>query len=292
MRASTPAPSSPCLCGRPRPSSPCWVRACDSLPLGNPLSTLGNGACLCIGPSECDPGLAAACTIPSPNLPAPGAGPLLLLRGGCPSPQRPGHSPWGLSWVPLQAAGPGFSSQPQPEHSQPLPLCSQWQSLQPGLRVWAYPCVCMCPCARVSACARLSARASVSAPSHLCVPQCLCMHVSLYLCVFLCVCACPVLCARPCPARAREESGGEFRGAEGQDVLCSLPSPPGIPQNPQIFGYELPIRETEMAQLTCRSSGSKPAAQLHWKKGNKELQGRCWLQGTRAYWEPSSGEAA
>ncbi|XP_073178645.1 cell adhesion molecule 3 isoform X2 [Lepidochelys kempii] len=47
----------------------------------------------------------------------------------------------------------------------------------------------------------------------------------------------------------------------------------GIPQNPQIFGYELPIREMEMAQLTCRSSGSKPAAQLHWKKGNKELQG-------------------
>uniref|UniRef100_A0A8C0J5I6 Cell adhesion molecule 3 n=1 Tax=Chelonoidis abingdonii TaxID=106734 RepID=A0A8C0J5I6_CHEAB len=46
----------------------------------------------------------------------------------------------------------------------------------------------------------------------------------------------------------------------------------GIPQNPQIFGYELPIRETEMAQLTCRSSGSKPAAQLRWKKGNKELQ--------------------
>uniref|UniRef100_A0A8C3XR10 Ig-like domain-containing protein n=1 Tax=Chelydra serpentina TaxID=8475 RepID=A0A8C3XR10_CHESE len=52
----------------------------------------------------------------------------------------------------------------------------------------------------------------------------------------------------------------------------------GIPQNPQIFGYELPIRETEMAQLTCRSSGSKPAAELRWKKGNKELQGRCWLQ--------------
>uniref|UniRef100_A0A8C5EYM1 Cell adhesion molecule 3 n=1 Tax=Gopherus evgoodei TaxID=1825980 RepID=A0A8C5EYM1_9SAUR len=46
----------------------------------------------------------------------------------------------------------------------------------------------------------------------------------------------------------------------------------GIPQNPQIFGYELPIRETETAQLTCRSSGSKPAAQLRWKKGNKELQ--------------------
>ncbi|XP_067399041.1 cell adhesion molecule 3 isoform X2 [Emydura macquarii macquarii] len=47
----------------------------------------------------------------------------------------------------------------------------------------------------------------------------------------------------------------------------------GIPQNPQISGYNLPIRETDMARLTCRSSGSKPAAQLRWKKGNKELQG-------------------
>lgn len=30
-----------------------------------------------------------------------------------------------------------------------------------------------------------------------------------------------------------------------------------------------------MARLTCRSSGSKPAAQLRWKKGNKELKGGC-----------------
>ncbi|NWX09391.1 CADM3 protein, partial [Caloenas nicobarica] len=45
-----------------------------------------------------------------------------------------------------------------------------------------------------------------------------------------------------------------------------------IPQKPQIFGHEQPIDEEKMARLTCRSSGSKPAAQLRWKKGNKELK--------------------
>ncbi|XP_063213603.1 cell adhesion molecule 3 isoform X2 [Chroicocephalus ridibundus] len=46
----------------------------------------------------------------------------------------------------------------------------------------------------------------------------------------------------------------------------------GIPQKPQIFGHEQPIDEEKIARLTCRSSGSKPAAQLRWKKGNKELK--------------------
>uniref|UniRef100_A0A8C0AS86 Cell adhesion molecule 3 n=1 Tax=Buteo japonicus TaxID=224669 RepID=A0A8C0AS86_9AVES len=40
----------------------------------------------------------------------------------------------------------------------------------------------------------------------------------------------------------------------------------GIPQKPQIFGHEQPIDEEKIARLTCRSSGSKPAAQLRWKK--------------------------
>ncbi|NXS66418.1 CADM3 protein, partial [Pandion haliaetus] len=44
-----------------------------------------------------------------------------------------------------------------------------------------------------------------------------------------------------------------------------------IPQKPQIFGHEQPIDEEKIARLTCRSSGSKPAAQLRWRKGNKEL---------------------
>ncbi|XP_014817385.1 PREDICTED: cell adhesion molecule 3 isoform X2 [Calidris pugnax] len=46
----------------------------------------------------------------------------------------------------------------------------------------------------------------------------------------------------------------------------------GIPQKPQISGHEQPIDEEKIARLTCRSSGSKPAAQLRWKKGNKELK--------------------
>ncbi|XP_009985767.1 PREDICTED: cell adhesion molecule 3, partial [Tauraco erythrolophus] len=46
----------------------------------------------------------------------------------------------------------------------------------------------------------------------------------------------------------------------------------GVPQKPQIFGHEQPIDEEKIARLTCRSSGSKPAAQLRWKKGNKELK--------------------
>uniref|UniRef100_A0A8C6YYV4 Cell adhesion molecule 3 n=1 Tax=Nothoprocta perdicaria TaxID=30464 RepID=A0A8C6YYV4_NOTPE len=68
----------------------------------------------------------------------------------------------------------------------------------------------------------------------------------------------------------------------------------GVPQKPQIFGHEQPIDEEKVARLTCRSSGSKPAAQLRWRKGNKELKGRCpscWgcAQRTgagRSTWEP------
>ncbi|NXE94703.1 CADM3 protein, partial [Menura novaehollandiae] len=45
-----------------------------------------------------------------------------------------------------------------------------------------------------------------------------------------------------------------------------------IPQKPQIFGHEQPIDEEKLARLLCRSSGSKPAAQLRWRKGNRELK--------------------
>ncbi|KAJ7424014.1 cell adhesion molecule 3 [Willisornis vidua] len=46
----------------------------------------------------------------------------------------------------------------------------------------------------------------------------------------------------------------------------------GIPQKPQIFGHEQPIDEEKVARLTCRSSGSKPAAALRWRLGNRELK--------------------
>ncbi|NXY53478.1 CADM3 protein, partial [Callaeas wilsoni] len=45
-----------------------------------------------------------------------------------------------------------------------------------------------------------------------------------------------------------------------------------IPQKPQIFGHEQPIDEEKVARLICRSSGSKPAAQLRWRKGNREIK--------------------
>nr|XP_047911438.1 cell adhesion molecule 3 isoform X7 [Anser cygnoides] len=57
----------------------------------------------------------------------------------------------------------------------------------------------------------------------------------------------------------------------------------GIPQKPQIFGHEQPIDEEKIARLTCRSSGSKPAAQLRWKKGNKELK----AEGTEVVEDPN-----
>ncbi|XP_041576978.2 cell adhesion molecule 3 isoform X3 [Taeniopygia guttata] len=46
----------------------------------------------------------------------------------------------------------------------------------------------------------------------------------------------------------------------------------GIPQKPQIFGHEQPIDEEKVARLLCRSSGSKPAAQLRWRKGNRDIK--------------------
>ncbi|NWV40838.1 CADM3 protein, partial [Grantiella picta] len=46
-----------------------------------------------------------------------------------------------------------------------------------------------------------------------------------------------------------------------------------VPQKPQIFGHEQPIDEEKVARLVCRSSGSKPAAHLSWRKGNRDLVG-------------------
>ncbi|XP_051042295.1 cell adhesion molecule 3 isoform X2 [Phodopus roborovskii] len=47
----------------------------------------------------------------------------------------------------------------------------------------------------------------------------------------------------------------------------------GIPQKPIITGYKSSLREKETATLNCQSSGSKPAAQLTWRKGDQELHG-------------------
>ncbi|XP_034865794.1 cell adhesion molecule 3 isoform X1 [Mirounga angustirostris] len=47
----------------------------------------------------------------------------------------------------------------------------------------------------------------------------------------------------------------------------------GIPQKPIITGYKSSLREKETTTLNCQSSGSKPAAQLTWRKGDQELHG-------------------
>lgn len=51
----------------------------------------------------------------------------------------------------------------------------------------------------------------------------------------------------------------------------------GIPQKPIITGYKSSLREKETATLHCQSSGSKPAAQLIWRKGDQELRGEYLL---------------
>ncbi|XP_044127970.1 cell adhesion molecule 3 isoform X2 [Bufo gargarizans] len=47
----------------------------------------------------------------------------------------------------------------------------------------------------------------------------------------------------------------------------------GVPQEPQISGYDRPIRENSNADLRCITSGSKPAANIRWYKGPEELEG-------------------
>ncbi|XP_061462681.1 cell adhesion molecule 3 isoform X2 [Rhineura floridana] len=47
----------------------------------------------------------------------------------------------------------------------------------------------------------------------------------------------------------------------------------GVPQKPLISGYTDPLKEGDVAQLTCVSSGSKPAAELRWYKGGIPLTG-------------------
>ncbi|XP_063304740.1 cell adhesion molecule 2 isoform X1 [Pelobates fuscus] len=47
----------------------------------------------------------------------------------------------------------------------------------------------------------------------------------------------------------------------------------GVPEKPHISGFSSPIMEGEMIQLTCKTSGSKPAADIRWFKNDQEIQG-------------------
>ncbi|XP_056266588.1 cell adhesion molecule 3 isoform X2 [Pseudoliparis swirei] len=48
----------------------------------------------------------------------------------------------------------------------------------------------------------------------------------------------------------------------------------GVPGKPHILGFESAVLEGGKVTLTCSSAGSKPPAQLHWYRGDEELQGR------------------
>uniref|UniRef100_A0A8C5LHN9 Cell adhesion molecule 2 n=1 Tax=Leptobrachium leishanense TaxID=445787 RepID=A0A8C5LHN9_9ANUR len=47
----------------------------------------------------------------------------------------------------------------------------------------------------------------------------------------------------------------------------------GVPEKPHITGFNTPIMEGESIQLTCKTSGSKPAADIRWFKNEQEIQG-------------------
>ncbi|XP_029109199.1 cell adhesion molecule 3 isoform X2 [Scleropages formosus] len=46
----------------------------------------------------------------------------------------------------------------------------------------------------------------------------------------------------------------------------------GVPGNPQISGYEDPVREGETVTLTCTTTRSKPPANIHWFRGSEKLE--------------------
>lgn len=47
----------------------------------------------------------------------------------------------------------------------------------------------------------------------------------------------------------------------------------GVPEKPLITGFTSPVMEGEIIQLTCKTSGSKPAADIRWFKGDQEITG-------------------
>ncbi|KAM9171148.1 cell adhesion molecule 2 isoform 2-T2 [Pangshura tecta] len=46
----------------------------------------------------------------------------------------------------------------------------------------------------------------------------------------------------------------------------------GVPEKPQISGFASPVMEGERMQLTCKTSGSKPAADIRWFKNDREIK--------------------
>uniref|UniRef100_A0A8C4RRD2 Cell adhesion molecule 2a n=1 Tax=Erpetoichthys calabaricus TaxID=27687 RepID=A0A8C4RRD2_ERPCA len=47
----------------------------------------------------------------------------------------------------------------------------------------------------------------------------------------------------------------------------------GVPEKPEINGLKKPTQEGDKITLTCKTSGSKPAADIRWFKNDKEIKG-------------------
>ncbi|KAG8449824.1 hypothetical protein GDO86_016480, partial [Hymenochirus boettgeri] len=47
----------------------------------------------------------------------------------------------------------------------------------------------------------------------------------------------------------------------------------GVPEKPDVIGFEFPLKENDKANMKCTTSGSKPAAYIKWYKGPEELEG-------------------
>ncbi|XP_036915719.1 cell adhesion molecule 3 isoform X4 [Sturnira hondurensis] len=74
-----------------------------------------------------------------------------------------------------------------------------------------------------------------------------------------------------CQVKDHEESSLQWSNPAQQTLYFGEKR--GIPQKPIITGYKSSLREKETATLNCQSSGSKPAANLTWQKGEQELHG-------------------
>ncbi|XP_034411404.1 cell adhesion molecule 3 [Cyclopterus lumpus] len=78
---------------------------------------------------------------------------------------------------------------------------------------------------------------------------------------------------------------GDVQMSDDGEYTCSIFTMPvrtakamvtvlGVPGKPHIRGFENAVPEGGKVTLTCTSTGSKPPAQLHWYRGDQELEGR------------------
>ncbi|XP_043927778.1 cell adhesion molecule 2, partial [Protopterus annectens] len=52
----------------------------------------------------------------------------------------------------------------------------------------------------------------------------------------------------------------------------------GVPEKPEISGYSGPVMEGDIVRLTCKTSGSKPAANIRWFRNDEEIKDFLFLK--------------